>query len=82
MHVPARVGDYTDFFAGIHHATNAGKQLRRQPSAAQHSIYPSAGTAALHPSVLPARRCAAHMDSASRRMLMRRFDPRNGSITS
>jgi fumarylacetoacetase len=28
MHMPARVGDYTDFFAGIHHATNAGKQLR------------------------------------------------------
>ena len=28
LHVPARVGDYTDFFAGIHHATNAGKLLR------------------------------------------------------
>ena len=28
MHVPAQVGDYTDFFAGIHHATNAGKLLR------------------------------------------------------
>jgi fumarylacetoacetase len=28
MHLPAQVGDYTDFFAGIHHATNAGKLLR------------------------------------------------------
>jgi fumarylacetoacetase len=28
MHMPVRVGDYTDFFAGIHHATNAGKLLR------------------------------------------------------
>ena len=26
--VPARVGDYTDFYAGIHHATNAGKFFR------------------------------------------------------
>src|SRR5262245_10819723 len=28
LHVPAAVGDYTDFFAGINHATNAGKQFR------------------------------------------------------
>ncbi len=28
MHLPARIGDYTDFFAGIHHATNAGKLFR------------------------------------------------------
>ncbi|HEY7248247.1 MAG TPA: fumarylacetoacetase [Xanthobacteraceae bacterium] len=26
--LPAMIGDYTDFFAGIHHATNAGKLLR------------------------------------------------------
>jgi fumarylacetoacetase len=26
--LPAAVGDYTDFFAGIHHATNAGKLFR------------------------------------------------------
>ncbi len=25
MHLPARVGDFTDFFAGIHHATAGGK---------------------------------------------------------
>jgi fumarylacetoacetase len=28
MHVPARVGDYTDFYAGIHHALNVGRQFR------------------------------------------------------
>jgi fumarylacetoacetase len=26
--VPAVIGDYTDFFAGIHHATNTGRQFR------------------------------------------------------
>jgi fumarylacetoacetase len=26
--VPARIGDYTDFYASIHHATNVGKQFR------------------------------------------------------
>jgi fumarylacetoacetase len=28
MHLPARIGDYTDFFAGIHHATNTGRLFR------------------------------------------------------
>ena len=28
MHMPAQVGDYTDFYAGIHHATNVGRLLR------------------------------------------------------
>ncbi|ATN36951.1 fumarylacetoacetase (plasmid) [Rhizobium sp. ACO-34A] len=28
MQVPATVGDYTDFYAGIHHARNVGKQFR------------------------------------------------------
>ncbi len=28
MHSPARIGDYTDFYAGIHHANNIGLQLR------------------------------------------------------
>jgi fumarylacetoacetase len=28
MHLPAAVGDYTDFYAGIHHATNVGRQFR------------------------------------------------------
>jgi fumarylacetoacetase len=28
MHLPAHIGDYTDFYVGIHHATNVGKQFR------------------------------------------------------
>jgi len=28
LHLPVRIGDYTDFFAGIHHATNTGRMLR------------------------------------------------------
>ena len=28
MHLPATIGDYTDFFAGIHHATNTGRLFR------------------------------------------------------
>jgi len=28
MHLPCIVGDYTDFYVGIHHATNVGKQFR------------------------------------------------------
>jgi fumarylacetoacetase len=28
MHLPAVIGDYTDFYAGIHHAANVGTQFR------------------------------------------------------
>jgi fumarylacetoacetase len=28
MHVPCAIGDYTDFYAGIHHAMNVGRLLR------------------------------------------------------
>jgi fumarylacetoacetase len=28
MHLPAVIGGYTDFFAGIHHATNTGRMFR------------------------------------------------------
>ncbi len=28
MHLPARVGDYTDFYAGVHHALNVGRLFR------------------------------------------------------
>ena len=28
LHLPARIGDYTDFYVGIHHATNVGKLFR------------------------------------------------------
>ena len=28
LHLPAQIGDYTDFYAGIHHAENVGRQFR------------------------------------------------------
>jgi fumarylacetoacetase len=28
MHLPCAIGDYTDFYVGIHHATNVGRQFR------------------------------------------------------
>ena len=28
MHLPAEIGDYTDFYASVHHATNVGSMLR------------------------------------------------------
>jgi len=28
MHLPAQIGDYTDFYAGIHHALNVGRLFR------------------------------------------------------
>jgi len=28
LHLPARIGNYTDFFASAHHATNTGRMLR------------------------------------------------------
>ena len=28
MHVPAEIGDYTDFYASVHHATNVGSMFR------------------------------------------------------
>ncbi|MBF3094806.1 fumarylacetoacetase, partial [Pseudomonas aeruginosa] len=28
MHLPARIGDYTDFYVGIRHAENVGKLFR------------------------------------------------------
>ena len=28
LHLPAHVGDYTDFYAGVHHATNVGELFR------------------------------------------------------
>lgn len=28
MHLPCRIGDYTDFYTSIHHATTVGKQFR------------------------------------------------------
>ena len=31
FHLPAKIGDYTDFYAGIHHAHNGGVRQKRDP---------------------------------------------------
>merc|ERR1719309_1637059 len=33
MHLPAEIGDYTDFYASIHHATNVGTMFRGKENA-------------------------------------------------
>jgi fumarylacetoacetase len=39
LHVPCLVGDYTDFYVGIHHATNVGKQFRPDNPLRPHYKY-------------------------------------------
>lgn len=33
MHLPAKIGDYTDFYSSIHHATNVGIMFRGEKDA-------------------------------------------------
>ena len=33
MHLPAKIGDYTDFYSSLHHATNVGIMLRGKENA-------------------------------------------------
>ena len=33
MHLPAKIGDYTDFYSSIHHATNVGIMFRGKENA-------------------------------------------------
>ena len=41
LHVPCLVGDYTDFYVGIHHATNVGRQFRPEnPLLANYKYLP------------------------------------------
>ena len=37
MLLPVRIGDYTDFYASIHHATNVGSMFRDP----QHALLPN-----------------------------------------
>ena len=41
LHLPASIGDYTDFFAGIHHATNSGR-IAQRPLAPNYLYVPIA----------------------------------------
>jgi len=39
LHVPSRIGAYTDFYAGIHHATNGGLRRNANPPLAANYKY-------------------------------------------
>jgi fumarylacetoacetase len=60
MHVPASVASFTDFFAGIHHATNGGRRRNpNDPLGPNYKYVPVAyhsRASSLQPSGLPIRR--------------------------
>ena len=60
LHVPAAIGDYTDFFAGIHHALNGGKLMRPDnPLMPNYKYVPVAyhgRASSIRPSGTPVRR--------------------------
>ena len=60
LHLPAEIGDYTDFYAGIHHATNVGKQFRPDSPLLPNYKYVPIGyhgrSSSIRPSGTPVRR--------------------------
>jgi fumarylacetoacetase len=60
LHLPAQIGDYTDFFAGIQHATNTGRQFRPEsPLLPNYKYVPVAyhgRASSIVPSGVPVRR--------------------------
>ncbi len=70
MHLPARVGDYTDFFAGIHHATNTGRLFRPDnpllPNYKHIPVGYHGRASSLVPSGVPVRRPRGQLKSADR----------------
>jgi fumarylacetoacetase len=60
MHLPVRVGGFTDFYAGIHHATNSGRMLRPDnplmPNYKHMPVAYHARASSVRPSGTPVRR--------------------------
>nr|WP_150294306.1 fumarylacetoacetase [Sphingobium estronivorans] len=60
LHLPARIGDYTDFYVGIHHATNIGKLFRPDNPLLPNYKYVPIGyhgrASSIRPSGAPVRR--------------------------
>jgi len=60
MHLPARIGDYTDFYVGIHHANNIGRQFRPDNPLLPNYKYVPIGyhgrASSIRPSGVPVRR--------------------------
>jgi len=60
MHLPMAIGDYTDFYVGIHHATNVGRQFRPDNPLLPNYKYVPIGyhgrASSIRPSGVPVRR--------------------------
>lgn len=60
LHLPAAIGDYTDFYVGIHHATNIGKLFRPDNPLLPNYKYVPIGyhgrASSIRPSGMPVRR--------------------------
>lgn len=60
LHLPARIGDYTDFYVGIHHATEVGKLFRPDNPLLPNYKYVPIGyhgrVSSIRPSGTPVRR--------------------------
>lgn len=60
MHLPMAIGDYTDFYVGIHHATNIGKLFRPDNPLLPNYKYVPIGyhgrASSIRPSGVPVRR--------------------------
>ncbi len=71
MRLPARVGDYTDFYASIHHATNVGSMLRPENPLLPNYKWLPVGyhgrTSSLVPSGSPVRRPKGQTSRGSKR---------------
>lgn len=68
LHLPALIGDYTDFYAGIHHATNLGRLLRPDtpllPNYKHVPIGYHARASSVRPSGAPIRRPRGQLKAA------------------
>jgi fumarylacetoacetase len=69
LELPGAIGDYTDFFAGIHHATNAGKLFRPDNPLMPNYKYVPIGyhgrASSISPSGAPVRRPSGQRKPAS-----------------
>ena len=68
MHLPAQIGDYTDFYVGIHHALNVGKLFRPDSPLPPNYKYVPIGyhgrASSVRPSGLPVTRPSGQTKSS------------------
>ncbi|SEJ98455.1 fumarylacetoacetate hydrolase [Sphingobium sp. AP50] len=68
LHLPATIGDYTDFYVGIHHATNIGRLFRPENPLLPNYKYVPIGyhgrASSIRPSGLPVRRPTGQQKSS------------------